>query len=57
MRLETLKRQPFETATHLVYADVRQGSGDPRGSLIAVQHALGSRPRFYELTRLQDTHD
>ncbi|MDQ3366467.1 MAG: TIGR02996 domain-containing protein [Myxococcota bacterium] len=41
---EALRTDPYDTAAILVYADWLQQRGHPRGALIAVQHALATRP-------------
>jgi uncharacterized protein (TIGR02996 family) len=51
--------KPDDTDRWLVYGDWLQGQGDPRGELIAVQHALSQSRRRALITReraLLDTH-
>jgi len=39
-----LRDHPEDVDSHLVYADWLQSRGDPHGELIAIQHALATKP-------------
>ncbi|AKQ67208.1 Putative cytoplasmic protein [Myxococcus hansupus] len=49
---DAILRAPDDADGYLVYADWLQGQGDPRGELIALQHAM-SRARGAEVTKLK----
>jgi uncharacterized protein (TIGR02996 family) len=51
--LETIKANPSDVATRLVYADWLEERGDPRGELIRIEEEMRPLPvfsdRFWEL--------
>lgn len=51
---DAIRRDPADPAPYLVLADLLQAAGDPRGELIAIQHALVGAPENPELQRAEE---